>query len=212
MINELVLLVTKQLNSIFLELSADEKEIVQKAIRLSYEDIETHIESIAIKGYGSINLYHSGQYATILYRLSRKVIEISDNVSVADRLYYLNKVMNSIDLYHGVTMPELFYFEHPVGTVIGKAHIGERLAIYQGCTIGGVHRDEMTAVYPIIDEDVIMFSNASVIGECHIGSGSIIASNTVIKNQNVPSNSLVFGTSPNLVFKPNNKNISFFKG
>ena len=46
-----------------------------------------------------------------------------------------------------------------------------------------------------------MLSNAKVLGHSHIGDHVIISANCYIKDQDVPSNTIVFGQSPNLVFK-----------
>jgi serine O-acetyltransferase len=41
------------------------------------------------------------------------------NTTLADRIYYLNKALNGLDLFYEVEMPDVFYLDHPVGTVIG---------------------------------------------------------------------------------------------
>ncbi len=46
-----------------------------------------------------------------------------------------------------------------------------------------------------------MFANSSVIGNSHVGSNVIISAGTRVVNQDVPSNCIVFGESPQLVFK-----------
>jgi serine O-acetyltransferase len=61
--------------------------------------------------------------------------------------------------------------------------------------------------YPRIGNDVKMWSNSKMLGDCEIGDNVIISSGTYIKDQNVPSNKLVFGSSPNLVFKDNKNDI-----
>nr|WP_229026808.1 MULTISPECIES: hypothetical protein [Eggerthella] len=48
-----------------------------------------------------------------------------------------------------------------------------------------------------------MLSDSKVIGDCEIGSNVIIGANAYVKDVDIPSNSLVFGQSPNLVIKEN---------
>ena len=40
---------------------------------------------------------------------------------IADKIYYLNKILHSVDIYHEVELPSTFFLEHPVGTVLGRA-------------------------------------------------------------------------------------------
>lgn len=46
-----------------------------------------------------------------------------------------------------------------------------------------------------------MYSNTSILGDCHIGDNVIVDSGTLIKDENIPANSMVFGQSPNLIVK-----------
>jgi serine O-acetyltransferase len=52
-----------------------------------------------------------------------------------------------------------------------------------------------------------MLSNSKIIGDSNIGDNVIIAANTYIKDTNIPNNSIVFGSSPNLVLKENKLNL-----
>ena len=58
--------------------------------------------------------------------------------------------------------------------------------------------------FPIFDENVSMLVGSKVIGNSRIGSNTIIGANTFIKDQDIPKDSIVFGSSPNLTIKPNN--------
>lgn len=68
--------------------------------------------------------------------------------------------------------------------------------VSQGCTVGNNHGE-----YPSFGESVFMLSNSKVLGGCEIGSHVIISANTYIKDTDIPSGSIVFGQSPNLVIK-----------
>ena len=46
-----------------------------------------------------------------------------------------------------------------------------------------------------------MYSDSKVIGQSKIGNSVIISANTYIKDENIPDNSIVFGSSPNLTIK-----------
>jgi len=143
---------------------------------------------------------HSSQYCIFLYKLSKTV----NHKALSDKLYLLNKVLNSCDIYHQIDLPEIFLPEHPVGTVLGRASYNNYFVFQQNCTVGGNR-----GVYPSIGSHVWMFANASVIGNCQIGSNVYISAGTQIKDQSIPDNSIVFGISPNLIIK--NRPADYFK-
>lgn len=66
----------------------------------------------------------------------------------------------------------------------------------QGCTVGG-----NKGKYPIIGENVKMFSNSKIVGSSVIGNNVWLSANVYIKDTNIPDNSIVFGTTPNLIIK-----------
>jgi serine O-acetyltransferase len=125
---------------------------------------------------------------------------------LADKIYYLNKIMHSVDIYHEVQLPQYIFFEHPLGSILGRAKYSNYLCIFQNCTVGGTKVVKKNTIhYPLLEEKIILFSGASIIGDCHIGRNVVIAANTKIKNQDIPGNSLVFGESPSLIIKEQNK-------
>lgn len=144
---------------------------------------------------------HSVQYSLFLYKLSRNIYLYKGACIEADAVYYLNKIMHGIDIYYAVEMPDVFFAEHPLGSVMGKAEYGDRFYFYQNCTVGGNIDSNGVLFYPIIGENVRMYSNSSILGNCNIGNNVIIASNTKILNQDIPNNSIVFGQSPNICIK-----------
>lgn len=59
----------------------------------------------------------------------------------------------------------------------------------------------MDCLWPVIGDHVTFYANSSVIGNCHIGDNVIIAANAFVFNDNIPDNSVVFGSSPNLLVR-----------
>lgn len=86
------------------------------------------------------------------------------------------------------------YFPHPIGIVIGsEVKIGRNVTIYQNVSIGrrrqGVGE---TADYPTLEDHVIVYAGAVIMGSITIGDHAVIAANAVI-SIDVPSNSMAFG-------------------
>lgn len=128
---------------------------------------------------------------------------LKDYPNEAGKVYYLNKILHSIDWFYEINLPDHFMVEHPLGSVLGRAKYGDYLLIYQGVTIGGniSLSNTVEIAYPVIGECVTFLSNAKVLGNAHIGKNVIFAANSYVINEDIPDDSIVFGVSPNLTIK-----------
>ena len=194
-------LVAKQLDHLFL-FKASEQAVLDASIKTALRKCErcfavTPNKYYTRDGKAYFNPFHSGQYTIFLYFLSHAVFtEHPERRSLADRLYYLNKALNGLDLFYEVEMPDVFFLDHPVGSVLGRAQYGTSFSFSQNCTVGN-----NKGIFPIIGNNVQMMSGSKILGNCSIGDNAIIAANTYVKDTNIPSDSLVFGDSPNLIIK-----------
>ncbi|NLL28697.1 MAG: transferase [Bacteroidales bacterium] len=149
-----------------------------------------------IEGTPKFSPYHSDQYAMLLYIIARNLFH--SNQQLSEKLYYLNKVLHSIDVYPAVKLPSYFLLFHPVGAVLGRAEFNNYLTISQNCVVGN-----NKGLYPVIGSYVSLMAHSMVLGNSEIGNNCIISAGSIVKDQNVPANSIVFGISPNLIIKPN---------
>lgn len=83
-----------------------------------------------------IDLGNSVMNCIFLYWLSRYLFQ-RGKIQLADKVYYLNKIFNSVELFYEVRLPDIWSCEHPLGSVMGKASYGDFFLFYQGCTVGG---------------------------------------------------------------------------
>ncbi len=144
---------------------------------------------------------HTDHYAMFLYLVANTIRKMQGNMELADKAYALNKGLHAIDAYHEVELPEVFFFQHPLGTVLGRAHYGNYFMVYQRCSVGA--KDQ---VYPTIGEGVVMFGGSAIIGDCTIGNNVWLSSGTTVLGQDVPDDAVVFGQSPNIAIKPTQRN------
>lgn len=145
--------------------------------------------------------YMSIHWMIFLYRLSHELYKNGGATQKeADYCYYLNKIMHANDWFYAIDLPVHFLAEHPLGSVLGRATYGDYLFVYQGTTVGG-NRSKGKLCYPVIGNNVILYANASILGNCKIGNNVVIAADTNIVNENVPDNCIVFGKTPNLTIK-----------
>lgn len=149
------------------------------------------------------NPFHAVQYMIFLYYLSHDIYENANVGQLCDKIYYLNKIFHSVDLFYAIDLPKHFEAEHPLGSVMGRAKYSDGFLFLQGCTVGGIRDREGNYFYPVLEENVQMYSNSSILGNSHIGKNVKIGAGAIVKNQDVPDNSTVFGQSPNLIIKPN---------
>lgn len=193
-------LVAQQIRSNFL-LTNSEELTIAAAIPEALRQTKTCFQSCNNKYYTNedgvvqFNPYHSGQYTAFLYFLSRALIS-NDHASLADRAYYLNRMLNGLDLFYQVEMPPVFMLDHPLGSILGRASYGNYFVFNQQCTVGGNHD-----IYPKLGEYVTLFAGATVIGNSTIGNNVYIAAGAYVKDEDIPDNTLVFGRSPNLTLK-----------
>jgi len=196
---DLVYMTRNQLQSFF-PISAEESLLITQCMDIVLERVEYCFIRTPNKYYSRdcetyFNPFHSGQYCIYLYCLSRAVWNEGNSI-LADKIYYLNKIMNGCDMFYEVELPNFFMLDHPVGSVLGRAQYGEGFTFGQNCTVGNNR-----GVYPVIGQNVELCANASILGNCHIGDDVTIGAYACVKDQDIPANSIVFGQSPNLIIK-----------
>jgi serine O-acetyltransferase len=205
-LDELKKLVSKQLDNFFIFDRSCEQERLNSSIEAALKKCEVCFAATSNKYYQRnglpyFNPFHSGQYCIFLYFLSRAVFTADPaGRSLADRIYYLNKALNGLDLFYEVEMPDVFFLDHPVGSVLGRATYGTNFSFSQNCTVGN-----NKGIFPTIGKNVQMLSGSKILGRCKIGDNVIVSANTYIKDTDIPANSMVFGNSPSLTVKPISK-------
>lgn len=199
---ELTALIRRQLNHLFILREGAEIDHLEASIDPTLSNIEHCFKHTPNKYYEKdgqpyFNPFHSGQYSIFLYYLSHTIFENNpEHRTLADRVYYLNKALNAVDLFYEVDLPKIFFMDHPVGTVLGRATYGDYFSCAQNCTVGN-----NKGIYPKIGRNVKLLSGAKLIGNSTIGDNVTLSSNTYVKDTDIPSCSLVFGSSPNLTIK-----------
>jgi serine O-acetyltransferase len=110
-----------------------------------------------------------------------------------------------IDIHPGAEIGEYFFIDHGTGTVIGETCIiGKNVRIYQGVTLGAKSfpLDEngnpvkKIPRHPIIEDNVVIYSGATVLGRVTIGEGSEIGGNVWITESVPPHSKVVQGKAP----------------
>jgi serine O-acetyltransferase len=94
--------------------------------------------------------------------------------------------LTGIDIHPGARIGERFFIDHGTGVVIGEtAVIGANVRVYQGVTLGAKSfpKDEKGVPikgidrHPIVEDDVVIYAGATILGRVVIGKGSSIGGN-----------------------------------
>lgn len=200
----------RQIDSFF-SCSEEEYSMLETYFDKALQRVERCFQGIDNKyfktesGGVKFNPFHSVQYMTFLYTLANELYRNGMSSTLSDKLYYLNKTMNGLDMFYAIELPDIWSAEHPVGSVLGRAKYGDGFFFYQGCTVGGNRGKDGILYYPVIGKNVRMYANSSFIGKCNIGDNVILGAGALVKDTDIPSNSIVFGQSPLLIIKENKR-------
>jgi serine O-acetyltransferase len=200
--DELACYVAEQLRQFFPDRHAAGPANVKSHLSQTLERLLTCFGAIRRKYFfdGQSVLFdhlQSEQYAMFLYILGNTVYRQKGDLRLAAKLYYLNKILHGLDVWYEVALPPIFLFRHCVGTVLGRAQYADYFSVGQNCTVGNNH-----GIYPVFGQKVAMYNGSMIVGRCHVGSNVHISAQTVVRDQDIPGDTVVYGVSPHLVFKP----------
>jgi serine O-acetyltransferase len=146
------------------------------------------------------NRFNSDHYCKFIYFFSNEAFK-NGFIVLAEKLFCLNKALHGIDLFYSIELPSYFLFVHPVGSVIGNASYSNGLVVYQNVTVGS----DLDGIYPTIGENCVLYSGASLIGNCSIGNNSILAAKSYLRNGKSNSSEIIVGSYPESRFLKNSK-------
>ena len=135
------------------------------------------------------------------------IIKTLANYRIAHELYLLKVPLiprmmtemahseTGIDIHPGAHIGRYFTIDHGTGVVIGATcTIGDNVKIYQGVTLGAKsfplneHGNPVKGIprHPIIEDNVIIYANATILGRVTIGKGSVIGANVWVTEDLAP--------------------------
>ena len=205
---ELTSYVARQINSLFPDKIVTDESLslyVERALeRLEYCFSHINIKYFFDGEQSHFNHLNTDQYAMFLYFLCNTIHRLEGEPALASKIYALNKSLHAIDAFYEVELPDIFAFQHPVGTVLGRGKYSDYFFVYHRCSIGSSLKGE----YPTLGEGVVMFGGSGIIGNCTVGDNCWLSVGALVMGSvNVPADSLVFGTSPGNIIKPTSRNV-----
>ena len=166
--------------------------------RLLYTDVQAMFDNDpAAPNYGEVIFCYPSMNTMTHYRVAHKLHQLQ--VPVIPRIITeLAHSKTGIDIHPGAQIGEYFAIDHGTGVVIGETTIiGNHVTLYQGVTLGAKsfkydENGNMLNVprHPIIEDNVTVYSNASILGRITIGHDSTIGGNIWLTHS-VPPNSRI---------------------
>jgi len=165
-----------------------------KIRRLLATDVDAaFVGDPAAKSKGETIFCYPSILALFHYRVAHALLKL--DVPLIPRI--ISEIAHSktgIDIHPGATIGEYFFIDHGTGTVIGETCIiGNNVRLYQGVTLGAKsfpkdeHGNPIKGIprHPIVEDDVIIYSGATVLGRITIGKGAVIGGNVWV-TEDVP--------------------------
>ena len=153
--------------------------------RMLLTDVEAMFNNDpAVENFGEIILCYPVVHAMVHYRVAHSLLQLG--IPVIPRI--ITELAHSdtgIDIHPGAQIGEYFSIDHGTGVVMGETCvIGKHVTLYQGVTLGAKNfsldsngRPVNIPRHPIIEDNVTIYSNATVLGRITIGRGSIVGGN-----------------------------------
>ena len=153
----------------------------------------------AAKNYGEIISCYPVIKALTNHRIAHKLLELE--VPLIPRI--LSEMAHSetgIDIHPGAQIGKYFTIDHGTGVVIGETCIiGNNVKLYQGVTLGAksfpLDEDgnpiKGIARHPILEDNVIIYSNATILGRIRIGKGAVVGGNIWVTEDVEPGAKIV---------------------
>jgi len=171
-----------------------------KAIRdLLVSDLQAAYQGDpAATSMSEILLCYPGMTAIIYHRFAHALYGLGAPF-LARLISRIAHSSTGIDIHPGARIGSHFFIDHGTGVVIGEtAIIGSHVRLYQAVTLGAKRfpADESGALikgnarHPIVEDEVVIYAGATILGRIVIGRGSTIGGNVWL-TQSVPPGSNV---------------------
>ena len=148
----------------------------------------------AARSVDEVLLCYPGMHAMIHHRIAHELYVLG--VPLLARLVAeLAHGATGIDIHPGATIGPGFFIDHGTGVVIGEtALIGRNVRLYQAVTLGAKrfavddlgHLQKGGARHPVVEDDVVIYAGATVLGRVTIGRGSTIGGNVWLTRSVLP--------------------------
>jgi len=211
LLRELFRQIRRELQFVSAQLPAD--EIYRQAVMITREfaarlpEVRTLIESDILAAYegdpaarssDEVLVCYPGITAIVHHRLAHNLYRLGAPL-VARIIAEIAHSATGIDIHPGAQIGDSFFIDHGTGVVIGEtAVIGRHVRLYQAVTLGAkrFQKDDDgilvkgNARHPIVEDDVVIYAGATILGRITIGRGSTIGGNVWLTHSVPPGSNI----------------------
>ncbi|WP_374565247.1 serine O-acetyltransferase EpsC [Nitrosomonas sp.] len=167
--------------------------------RLLESDIKAAYEGDpAARNIDEVLVCYPGITAITHYRLAHVLHELGVPL-IARMISEIAHSVTGVEIHPGAQIGGSFFIDHGTGVVIGEtAIIGHNVRLYQAVTLGAKRFpvDENGALvkgnlrHPIVEDDVVIYAGATILGRITIGRGSTIGGNVWLTRSVPPGSNI----------------------
>lgn len=152
----------------------------------------------AARSVDEVLLSYPGVLALIHHRVAHQLYRLGLPL-LARVVSELAHSQTGIDIHPGAQIDDGFFMDHGTGVVIGEtAIIGKGVRLYQAVTLGAKrfptdadgNLQKGLPRHPIVEDDVVIYAGATILGRVTIGKGATIGGNVWITSDVPPGASV----------------------
>ena len=179
------------------------RQLLDSDIKAAYEG------DPAARNVDEVLVCYPGIMAIIHYRLAHVLYGLGVPL-IARMMSEIAHSRTGIEIHPGAQIGASFFIDHGTGVVIGETSIiGQNVRLYQAVTLGAKRFpvDENGALvkgnlrHPIVEDDVVIYAGATILGRITIGKGSTIGGNVWLTRSVPPGSNISQAQTRHEVFE-----------
>lgn len=168
------------------------RKLLESDIKAAYEG------DPAARNVDEVLVCYPGIKAIMHYRLAHVLHGLGVPL-IARMISEIAHSQTGVEIHPGAQIGGSFFIDHGTGVVIGEtAIIGQNVRLYQAVTLGAKRFpvDENGALvkgnlrHPIVEDDVVIYAGATILGRITIGRGSTIGGNVWLTRSVPPGSNI----------------------
>ncbi len=171
---------------------------VPRAWESAKDDVDAVLKNDpAARSRLEVALVYPGVHAVWMHRVAHALW--TDGFGLSARVVgHASRFLTGIEIHPGATLGRRVVIDHGMGVVIGEtARVGDGCLLYKGVVLGGT-KLQRTQRHPQLGPNVVVGSNACILGNIVVGEGARIGSGSVVV-RSVPDGATVVGVPARII-------------
>lgn len=164
-------------------------------------DQACHDDCVTVASVLLLSLSEGRILAVVLMRISQYLFHKRGIWRLARYVKRLNEFSTGFECHLNAQIDAGIFLAHSQNIVIGESVIiGKNVTLYNGVTLGAQSRvaRQRSVRYPIVEDEVIIYCGAKVLGGIIIGKGAVVGANAVVL-RSIPAGQTAVGVPAGLI-------------